>query len=96
MVVGLNLILCYDEAHKMRVENVSVFPGQSGTGNILLNIPTTIKNSSKGRGCMLREWPGNSKMRHSILVDPFVALLSWMCVRGNREGFLFCDVSAKT
>ncbi len=93
IVVGLNLGLHHGEAHKMRIENVPVFPGQFGTGSILLNIPTTIKNSTKGRGCMQREWPGNSKMGHSILVDRFVALLSWVCVRGNREGFLFCDVS---
>ncbi len=63
IVVGLNLGLRYDEAHKMRIENVSLIPGQSGTGSILLNIPTTIKNSTKRREYVLREWPGNSKMR---------------------------------
>ncbi len=54
----------------MGIENVSVIPGQFGPGSILLNIPTTIKSSPRGREYMLREWTGNFKMRHSILVNP--------------------------
>ncbi len=51
MIFGLNLGLLYDEAHKMRIESVSVIPDQSGAGSVLLNIPTTIKNATKGTYC---------------------------------------------
>ncbi len=61
MIVGLYLGLRCNEAHKMRIEKVSVIPGQSGTGSALLNIPTTIKNSTKGREYMSTEWPGTPK-----------------------------------
>ncbi len=90
IVASLNLGLCYDEAYKKHIEKESVIPGQSGTGSILLNISTTIKNPTKGGAYMLSELPGNSKMRHSILADPSVELLSWMCVRASTEGFLLC------
>ncbi len=72
-----------------------VIPGQFGTGSKLLNIPKTMKNSTKGREYMMRECPGNFRMRHTILADPFVALLLCMCVPGDREGLLDCDSSEK-
>ncbi len=95
MVVGLNVGLRYDEVCKMKIEDVTVTPGVRGTGSILLNITVNTKNSTTGREYILTEWPGNTRMRHSVLTDPFVALLSWMSMRGNRPGYLFCDVTDK-
>ena len=95
LLLGLNFGLRHDEVNKMKIENVSVMPGMDGTGSILLFIPVSIKNSTKGREYIVRNWPGNSKLRNSIITDPFVALLSWMKLRGNRPGYLFCHVNKK-
>ena len=61
LIIDLNLGLGHDEVNKMKVENVSVIPGISGTGSILLLIPVSVKNSMEGREYVLRSWPGNSK-----------------------------------
>ena len=95
LILGLNLGLRHDEVKKMKIENVSVIPGLSGTGSILLFIPVSIKNLTKGREYVVRSWPGNSKLRNALITDPFVALLTWMKLRGNRPGFLFCHVNEK-
>lgn len=95
MIVGLNLGLRYDEVHKVQISHVTVNPGINGTGSILLSITEALKNSTKPREYLLREWPGNTKMRSAVIVDPFIALLTWMCIRGNRAGYLFCTVTDK-
>jgi len=95
LIVGLNLGLRYDEVHKLQISNVTVNPGENGTGSVQLSITESTKNSTRPREYVLREWPGNTNMRKSMIVDPFIALLSWMCIRGNRPGYLFCTVNAK-
>lgn len=70
-------------------------PGVNGTGCIKMAITESTKNSTKPREYELREWPAVKNLRKSVLVDPFVAFISWLCIRGNRSGFLFCDVSTK-
>ncbi len=69
MDVGLNVGLRYDEVCKMKIEDVTVTPGVRGTGSILLNITVNTKNSTTGREYILTEWPGNTRMRHSVLMD---------------------------
>ncbi len=79
----------------MEIEDVTVTPGVRGTGNILLYITVNTKNLTTGREYILTEWPGNTRMRHSVLSDPFVALLPWMYMRRNRPGYLLCEVTDK-
>lgn len=38
-------------------------------------------------------WPGNTKIRDSMMCCPFRALLTWISVCGNRPGYLFCTVN---
>lgn len=95
LLTGLNLGLRYDEIAKMKMENVSVHPGIDGTGSIKILITERTKNSTKPREYQIREWPAVKALRHSVLVDPFVAFMAWLCIRGNRSGFVFCEVSGK-
>ena len=95
MIIGLNMGLRFDEVRKLNIGHVTVHTGTSGTGSIVMSITTATKNSTKPKDYVLREWPGNPTLRSSILVDPCVALLSWMCIRGNRPGYLFCAVNEK-
>lgn len=95
LLIGLNLGMRFDEVQKVEIGHVTVHPGIVGTGSIILTINVKIKNSTIPRTYKLREWPGNTKMRRSLLCCPFTALLSWMSIRGNRPGYLFCHVSDK-
>lgn len=95
MITGLNVGLRYDEVCKMRMEHEAVVPGVQGSGSIFLYIAESIKSSTKGREYELKEWPVNTNMRTSLIMDPFLALLSWINTTGNREGFLFSDVNKK-
>lgn len=86
MVVGLNLGMQFDEVRKINMENISVT-----SDGILITIYEIIKNETHGRIYNVREWDGNSSLRNSLLMDPNVALLSWMRMRGGTTGPLFCD-----
>ena len=86
MILGLNVGLRYDELRKISIQHVSVIPGISGDGRILLFIPESIKNCTKGCEYKVCAWPGNSDLRNCLITDPFVALLSWMRVRGTVPG----------
>lgn len=88
LLVGMNLGLRYDEMSKLRSELVSVT-----VNSVTLTIRTTVKNCKTGeRNYTLQHWPGNAEVRASLYLNPFVALISWMRMRGNRPGPLFCDV----
>lgn len=95
MLVGLNCGLRYDEVHKLKISHVTINSGELDTGSIILTITERIKNSTVGRQYILRKWPGNTEIRNSIILCPFTAVLSWLNIRGNREGYLFCDISNK-
>ncbi len=66
-------------------------PGLTG----ICQITGAIKSSTVQRDYKIREWPGNTDMRKSLLMDPFVAMLSWMCTRENTDEYLFSDVNEK-
>jgi len=87
IVVGMNIGLRYDEVTKLKVESLSVLPDE-----IRMTIVESIKNSTVRRDYQLMEWPGNSDLRHSIMMDPKLALLTWLRTRGDQPGFIFCDV----
>jgi len=88
LVLGLNLGLRYDEISKLKAEHVSV-----GSGGETLTLCEAIKNSTVQRDYHLREWDGNTPLRNSIFMDPFLALYSRLTIRGSRPGPLFCDIS---
>ena len=86
-LLGLNLGLRFDEVSKLRLENVTV-----DDNNITISLLVSIKNSTVQRDYVFREWPSPA-LRSSIFADPFVAFLSFLKVRGDVPGFLFCDMS---
>lgn len=86
-LVGLNLGLRYDEVGKLSIDYVSVT-----SDSISLKTDSGVKNQTSQRSYKIEEWPGNSSLVGSIFMDPKIALLSWLTVRGPQDGFLFCDV----
>ena len=74
VLLGHNLELRHDEINEMKIENVSLVPGIDGTGSTLLFIPASFKNYNIGRECIVRNWKGNSKLRNSLITEPFIAL----------------------
>lgn len=87
LVVGLNLGLRYDEITKIRVENVSIY-----SGGCTMTMNQSIKNSTVQRTYRLSDWEGNTPLRFSMFMDPFIAMYSWLTIRGSNSGPLFCDV----
>lgn len=88
LVVGLNLGLRYDEISKLKIEHVSVV-----SGNITMTLLESIKNSTVERLYQIEEWPADTKLRYSVFMDPFVAILSWLTTRGATDGYVFCDMT---
>ena len=95
VLLGVNLGLRHFEVNKMKIENVSVIPAIDGTCSILVFIPVSIKNSTRGIQYVVRNWPGNSKLRNSLITYLFVALLSWVKLRRHSPGYLFCHAKKK-
>ncbi len=71
LVLGMHLGLRFDEISKLKVEHISTDGLDTS-----LTIRTTIKNSTEERIYTLREWPGNTELRKSPYMDPFIALYS--------------------
>ena len=86
-VLGLHLGLRYDEVSKLELKFLSVT-----SDSITLRTSLGVKNQTGQRSYKLDEWPGDTPLRGSLFMDPKVALLSWLTVRGSAEGFVFCDV----
>ena len=87
-VLGIHLGLRFDEVGKIRVEHISVT-----STDVVITIEEAIKNSTIEKKYMLEEWPGNSDLRHSLYMDPFVAIFTWLQMPGPAPGQLFCDNS---
>ena len=86
-VLGINLGLRYDEVSNLEMKFVSI-----SSDSVTLRTSTGVKNQTSQRTYKIEEWPGNSSLQGSVFMDPVVALLSWLTVRGAADGFLFCDV----
>ena len=86
-VVGLNLGLRFDEVSDLEMKFLSV------TSNcITMRTSTGVKNQTSQRSYTIEDWPGDTQLKDSIFMDPKVALLSWLTVRGASNGYIFCDV----
>lgn len=85
--MGLNLGLRFDELAKLKIDHVSV-----DEGCLTMTITESIKNSTVQRDYRVRRWPGKSALRNSVLMDPFLAILTWLSIRGRKPGFTFCDI----
>jgi len=59
--------------------------------SVTLRTDCGVKNQTSQRSYRLEDWPGNTELYGSIFMDPTIALLSWLSVRGPYEGDLFCD-----
>lgn len=86
-VLGLYLGLRFDEITKLQMKNVSI-----GRQSATLSLCCAIKNSTIERVYEISDWDGNTPLSHSLFLDPFIALYSWISARGNDDGALFPDV----
>ena len=86
-MTGLNLGLRYDEVAKLRLQCVSV-----SSERITLRTGEGVKKQTGRRSYDIEDWPGDTPLRCSLFLDPFVAILSWLTIQGPKDGFLFCDV----
>jgi len=85
--VGGNARRCrYDELSKFTISHLSVIGRK-----VLLTINVAIKNNTTERTYTIEQWPESSGMHKSLLMDPFIALMTWLLVRGSNVGPLFCD-----
>lgn len=95
LLVGENLALRHDDVKNIDIGHVTVHPGILIIVSIVLAIIHNIKNSVNPREYKVLKWPGNTKLRSSLICCPFTALLSWMFIRGTRPGFPFSSVTEK-
>lgn len=86
LLTAMNCGMRYDELSKVRIENVT-----STKYGIEFGIGERCKNSTGYRAYVLRRWPGDAFSK-CILMDPLFAFTSWLLVRGNLDGYLFCDI----
>ncbi len=59
----------------------------TGIGSIEMSLSEAIKNSIVQMDYKIRERPGNTDVKKSVLMDPLVAILSWISERGNTDGY---------
>lgn len=84
LVVGLNLGIRYEEIMKVKIESVAVVPEIMAEGNMYFSLPIAIKNSTSYKTYVIKEWPGDTKIRISFMIDHFIDHMTFMCIRGNR------------
>lgn len=87
LLVGINLGLRYDEVMKLRVEHLS-----TNSDGVTFTLNESIKNSPTQLIYHIAEWEGNRVIRQSIFLDPFIALYSWLEIRGGDDGPIFSDI----
>ena len=75
----------YDKISKLKMEDVKC----TKYGSEFV-IRERCKNSLEYRWYKLRRWPG-SAFSACILMDPIFAFSAWLTVRGEENGFLFCN-----
>ena len=84
ILAELNLGLRYDEITKLHAELLSVT-----SGGIDVTLRQIIKTSSLQRDYSFQGWPGNSILHLFLYFVHFVALPSWLAIRGTADGPLF-------
>lgn len=57
-----------------------------------LPISSITKNSINSRYNHIRQWPGNSFLRSPVVNYRFTVVTTWLLLRGNESGPLFCDL----
>ena len=87
LTLAMNTGMRYDEVSKLLVENVAL----DGI-DVHLFIPGCTKNATIPKFYRLQNWPGNSALRHSVLLDAQLALMTWIILRGTLSGPLFCGL----
>lgn len=58
-------------------------------------IRASIKNITVSRTYMIKKWPGDSELRNQLSWIFFIALMTWLCILGNRTGYLFFNLNEK-
>ena len=85
-VVGSNFGLRFDEVSDLEMKFLSVT-----SNNIDMRTSARVKNQTSQRSYIIEDWPGDIQLKGSILMDPKVAVLSRLTIRGARDGHIFCD-----
>jgi hypothetical protein len=86
-VVGLHCGLRFDELSKLQ------FSGISFGEHIRLTLPLKTKNSITHKDYDFIEW-NSPILATSHAMDPTVALCSWLSVRGDGTGYIFCNIAS--
>lgn len=77
----------------MKIEYVSVTSESLSTGIIVLTGHVKVKNSIIPRTYVVRKWPSNTKIRHSMMCCSFIALLTRLSERRIRLIYPFFTVN---
>ena len=87
LLASMSLGLRYDEYAKFFMSELEHTRSctQLDIGQICKNGGNTYRNYC------LRRWPGE-QFSNSIIMDPIFAFSMWLHVRGNVEGYVFCQV----
>lgn len=89
LLTAMNCGMRYDELAKVKTENFT-----ATKYGVEFGIAEKCKNSTSYRSYVLRSWPGDHFSK-SILMDPLFAFGAWLLVRGNFDGYLFCNIAGK-
>lgn len=84
-VLSMNLGLRYDEVKKIEMGTVT-----ATLTCLSFAITERSKNHTETKEYQARAWPG--ELAKAAGMDPFLAVLLWIDVRGDHSGPLFCEV----
>ena len=88
-LIGVNILLRFDEIVKLRMESVSFFQCSRKIQVLLQEI---CKNTTYTRDYCIESWGG--RISGSMKLDACFHLMRWILVRGDRPGYLFCHVDS--
>lgn len=87
LLVALNCGLRYSEVEKVKLGQVTVT-----RHGVSFSINETIKNSIVYNEYTLEHWPGDH-FDCIMISDPMLALSAWLEVRGDEDGYFFCQIN---